>query len=226
MRVVVRTWNVFHGRTWPESGALRLEEAVRLVTHDAPALVALQEVPLWALRRLESWSGLEALAAPTKRAFLGPLAAGAQRRWPRLVRSSLSGQANALLVAPGFPVREACAVRIDLGVVERRVAQRVEVGGVIVVNAHCSQAPAFARDELERIRALLPEAGPCVVCGDLNLPGAGLPGFSAPLPGIDQVLVRGLELVQGPESWPDERRTAGGVLLSDHAPVEAEMMWP
>jgi hypothetical protein len=51
--------------------------------------------------------------------------------------------------------------------------------------------------------------------------GTGLPGFSQPLPGIDQILVRGLELVEGPSPWPNERRRSRGWLLSDHAPVEA-----
>jgi endonuclease/exonuclease/phosphatase family metal-dependent hydrolase len=47
-------------------------------------------------------------------------------------------------------------------------------------------------------------------------------GFSPPLPGsIDQILVRGLELRDGPSAWPLERRTVDGRVLSDHAPVEA-----
>ncbi|MDX6465015.1 MAG: hypothetical protein QOI27_55, partial [Gaiellaceae bacterium] len=44
--------------------------------------------------------------------------------------------------------------------------------------------------------------------------------FSEPLPGsIDQILVRGLPSTP-PVAWPEERRRAGGRLLSDHAPVE------
>ena len=31
-------------------------------------------------------------------------------------------------------------------------------------------------------------------------------GFSAPIPGVDQILVRGLELESGPTAWPKERR--------------------
>jgi hypothetical protein len=39
------------------------------------------------------------------------------------------------------------------------------------------------------------------------------------------VLVRGLTLLDAPFAWPDvRRRTEDAVLLSDHAPVEAEMM--
>jgi endonuclease/exonuclease/phosphatase family metal-dependent hydrolase len=47
-------------------------------------------------------------------------------------------------------------------------------------------------------------------------------GFSPPLAGsIDQILVRGLALRDGPSAWPLERRVVGGRVLSDHAPVEA-----
>jgi hypothetical protein len=45
-------------------------------------------------------------------------------------------------------------------------------------------------------------------------------GFSRPGPGIDQVLVRNLEIRAGPTRWPPERRERKGALLSDHAPVE------
>ena len=44
-------------------------------------------------------------------------------------------------------------------------------------------------------------------------------GFSEPIPGLDQVLVRGAEASR-PERWPEERRRLGSRLLSDHAPVE------
>ena len=47
-------------------------------------------------------------------------------------------------------------------------------------------------------------------------------GFSAALPGIDHVLVRGAPS-SAPRRWPDERRLHEGRLLSDHAPVEVEL---
>ena len=58
MSLLVRTWNVFHGRTSPPSSALHLEEMVRTVVEDGPDVVAFQEVPVWALDRLEAWSGM------------------------------------------------------------------------------------------------------------------------------------------------------------------------
>ncbi len=68
---------------------------------------------------------------------------------------------------------------------------------------------------------------PVVLCGDANLrPGEDDTydelqswGFSAPVPGIDQILVRGLPS-GAPVVWPEERRRLEGRLLSDHAPVE------
>ena len=45
-------------------------------------------------------------------------------------------------------------------------------------------------------------------------------GFSRPGPGIDQVLVRGLEVASGPTRWKPERRERDGVRLSDHTPVD------
>ena len=71
-----------------------------------------------------------------------------------------------------------------------------------------------------------------MLAGDFNLTVASsvvLPelrdwGFSEAAGGIDHVLGRGLSLVRGPTAWPEERRRRGELLLSDHAPVEAEMM--
>jgi endonuclease/exonuclease/phosphatase family metal-dependent hydrolase len=67
-----------------------------------------------------------------------------------------------------------------------------------------------------------------VWCGDLNvspersrtLRDLAADGWSAPAPGIDQVLARGLP-AEAPRAWPEARRRLGGTLLSDHAPVEA-----
>ena len=38
-------------------------------------------------------------------------------------------------------------------------------------------------------------------------------------------LVRGVELARTPSAWPAARRRVNGGLLSDHAPVEAEVTW-
>ncbi len=105
MALLVRTWNVFHGNAVPPERAAYLEEMVRLAAADGPDVVCLQELPVWALGRLEDWSGMAAVGAVAAPPRLGPL------RWPAalgrlvtganhgLLRSAVTGQANAMLVA-------------------------------------------------------------------------------------------------------------------------------
>lgn len=233
-RLLVRTWNLFHGRTFPETRRVHLERMVRLVTRDCPAVVCLQEVPVWALDHLERWSGMQSRHHVTKPALLGPLAGTLQQAGPAHVRSLFTGQANALLTARRLEIVEYGAQRLNADVRgERRVCQLARLrlprtGYVVTVaNLHATNRSARAKRELLRVERLVSPPGPVVVCGDFNVRATGLTGFSQPLPGIDQVLVRALELVEGPAAWPDERRSLpGGELLSDHPPVEAAMMAP
>lgn len=153
MRVLVRSWNVFHGRTVPPGRSAHLEQAVRLVTEDGPDLVCLQEVPVWGLGRLERWSGMAAVTDTTIRAGLGPLPLPLwlTRRLTDIhhgrLRSFVTGQGNAVLVGPRLQVQEtwgrvlndrhfrralARQERIELRVrlrwaIERRIAQAVRV---------------------------------------------------------------------------------------------------
>ena len=88
--------------------------------------------------------------------------------------------------------------------------------GVKVVNFHI----AGDREQFDRVLALAPVRS--LVAGDANLVAPEADGFSPPLEGsIDQILVRGLDLRDGPAPWPLERRVLDGRVLSDHAPVEA-----
>jgi endonuclease/exonuclease/phosphatase family metal-dependent hydrolase len=256
---MARTWNVFHGRTLPPATGSRLEPMVRLVTEDEPDLVCLQEVPVWALALLERWSGMAAFPAVTRRVRV-PLARAVTELRPQLVRSGLTGQANALLVARRHePFWAQATVRLngrDLPASglepaarrarrwrrEPRVGQAVgiTVAGSpgLVANAHLTNvASSLAELELRRLcdwLVTLAAGRPLVLGGDLNLAPAQVAAFAAlaadgwslPAAGIDHVLTRGLDVVRGPQAWPDARRRLGRVLLSDHAPVEAEMMWP
>jgi endonuclease/exonuclease/phosphatase family metal-dependent hydrolase len=152
--VLVRSWNLFHGNTKPPGRVAHLEQMVRLAVEDDPDLVLLQEVPAWALRRLEEWSGRTVVGDVAAPPTLGPIPS---TYWighaltalnPGLLRSAFSGQGNAILLAPllqveaherlvlnptGFRRRE--ARRLDLGVLarlawagERRVVQAARVG--------------------------------------------------------------------------------------------------
>jgi endonuclease/exonuclease/phosphatase family metal-dependent hydrolase len=175
MTLLVRTWNVFHGNSVPPVREAFLEPMVRRVTADDPDVVCLQELPVWSLAQLESWSGMAAVGAVAAPPRLGPV------RWPAalgravtelqhgLLRSALTGQANAVLVARRHRVvdartlvlnpsrfRRAQARWLALDLVarlawakERRVCQAVRLelsggGTVLVANLH---ATSYAADE-------------------------------------------------------------------------------
>jgi len=45
---------------------------VRLASADRPAVLCLQEVPVWALALLDDWSGMPAVGVVAQRPSLGP----------------------------------------------------------------------------------------------------------------------------------------------------------
>jgi endonuclease/exonuclease/phosphatase family metal-dependent hydrolase len=122
---------------------------------------------------------------------------------------------------------------------ERRVchAVRFEAGDrfVTVANLHASSVRDRRCQDGELLRAaVFAEAfaepnDVLVLAGDFNTVigesttfeqlASPAWGFSAPIRGLDQILVRGAQASR-PERWPEERRRVDGRLLSDHAPVE------
>ena len=229
---------------------------MRLATADGPDALCLQEVPVWALSRLEGWGGMQSFGVVASRpklisAELGRLLTELNHGF---FRSAFTGQANAILLAPALrPVgkdsivlnprsfRRAEAKRLGLDfrtrlgwAKERRVCQavRMEADGrfLSVANLHASRVDRRCADaELQRAadfaESFAQPGDTLVLAGDFNIgPGTSetlkrLEGYSEPIPGIDQVLVKGTETL-GTEKWPPERRTVDGRLLSDHAPVE------
>jgi endonuclease/exonuclease/phosphatase family metal-dependent hydrolase len=247
MSLVVRTWNLFHGNTVPPGRRAYLREMVELVTADRPAVVCLQEVPVWALAHLQGWSGgmtsTGIVAAPPRlgSAMLGRLLTELHHG---LLRSAFTGQANAILVdrpiaggpvdggpVDGGPVDRAVTGERTLTVSsagERRVCQAVTVDGLVVVNFHVTGGVPADEQFARVVEFAEPLGDQVVIAGDANLrPGSGTAyerlralGFSAPLPdSIDQIVVRGVDATP-PRRWPDEDRRYGTRLLSDHAPVE------
>jgi endonuclease/exonuclease/phosphatase family metal-dependent hydrolase len=211
--MLVRTWNLFHGNASPSGRRAFLRAMIELVTHDRPDVVCLQELPVWALGHLERWSGMHATGAVARRPLLPVGARAVTGLHHGLLRSAVTGEAEAILTRASARDLGAHVVGEER---VRRVAHAVDVDGVTVVNFHIDGDHA----QLERVVALAPERA--VVAGDANLVSAGADGFSPPLAcSIDQILVRGLELLDGPSAWPVEQRTVAGRVLSDHAPVEA-----
>jgi endonuclease/exonuclease/phosphatase family metal-dependent hydrolase len=102
--LLVRTWNLFHGNAKPPERRAFLEEMVRLATRDRPDVVCLQEVPVWALRRLGEWSEMRVVGAVAAPPTIGPVPSTPEvgrvltSLHHGLLRSAFSGQANAILL--------------------------------------------------------------------------------------------------------------------------------
>jgi endonuclease/exonuclease/phosphatase family metal-dependent hydrolase len=211
--MLVRTWNLFHGNASPPRRGAFLRQMIELVTQDRPDVLCLQELPVWALPQLEAWSGMNALGAVARRPLLPVGARAVTALHHGLLRSAVTGEADAILTRE--PARE-LGVHVVGEDRLRRIAQAVDFEGVTVVNFHIDGD----RTQFDRVVELAGERS--IVAGDANIASAGADGFSPPLTGsIDQILVRGLELRNGPSAWPLERRVVDGRVLSDHAPVEA-----
>jgi endonuclease/exonuclease/phosphatase family metal-dependent hydrolase len=259
--LLVRTWNVFHGNANPPERRGFLEEMVRLASADGPDVLCLQELPVWALSRLDDWSGMRSFGAVAARPLLGSAELGRviTELHHGLLRSALTGQANAILLGPALrqlatdsivlnppSFRRAQARALGLGkrlrlawAKERRVCHAVRASAeertLTIANLHDSSVPDWRVPDAELLRAAVfadsfAEPGDVLVlAGDFNvirehsktlelLTGPEW-GFSRPISGIDQILVRGAR-AGNVKRWPDERRRVDGRLLSDHAPVE------
>lgn len=236
MRLHVRTWNVFHGNADPPRRNGYLRAMIDLALEDGPDVLCLQELPVWALARLDRWSGMTTFAAVTRRPLrLGPLSRWLTRAHQGLFRSALAGQANAILVTSGHPVELLGEMQISEGRRERRFVHAVRLTGepsIVVANLHATndyRDPVVPRAEAARAQAFvdgLAEPGEAVVlAGDFNVADPELRGFSAPGKGIDDVLVRDARAIEV-TIWPRERRTRDGVVLSDHAPVDCVVEVP
>jgi endonuclease/exonuclease/phosphatase family metal-dependent hydrolase len=144
--------------------------------------------------------------------------------------------------------RRVQARQLELGLLARiawgkegRVCQAVRIGdaarSVVVGNVHATSYPPDERlADAELLRAFVYVDGlarpdeAVAIAGDFNVTfdrsrtlrdvTGSTWGFSRPGPGIDHVLVRNLEIREGPTRWPLERRARGFATLSDHTPVD------
>ena len=131
MGLLIRSWNIFHGRAHPPESTLRVEETIRLASADRPDVLCLQEVPPWALGHLDEWSGLQVFGEVAARPSLGPLPIPAQlgRRLtdldPSLLRAAFSGQANAILVSAELRTLDHRALVLNDGRFRKRESRRL-----------------------------------------------------------------------------------------------------
>jgi endonuclease/exonuclease/phosphatase family metal-dependent hydrolase len=129
VRLVVRTWNLFHGNAKPPERRAFLEGMVRLASADRPDVLCFQELPVWSLPYLASWSGMTAVGAVAARPKVPP---GIGRRITELdhgfFRSFFVGQANALLLDRSLRVAERRVVVLNPFAYRRREARRLGLG--------------------------------------------------------------------------------------------------
>jgi endonuclease/exonuclease/phosphatase family metal-dependent hydrolase len=165
--LVVRTWNVFHGNAQRRERRAYLEDMVRLAAADHPDVLCLQEVPVWALRRLSSWSGMQAFGDVAQRPTLGPVPSTATLGRiltslnHGLFRSAFAGQGNAILLAAG--IRALARDRIVLNPRGFRRAQARWLGLDLVARL----AWAKERRLCQAVRGLLPD-GRAVLVANLH----------------------------------------------------------
>jgi endonuclease/exonuclease/phosphatase family metal-dependent hydrolase len=243
-RLLVRTWNLFHGNTKPPGRDAFLEEMVRLASADAPAVLCLQELPVWALRHLGTWSGMTVVTDVAHRPLPGTVEIGraVTELNHGLFRSTLTGQANALLLGADvrvlehrhvvlnpFRFRRAQARRLALGwperlawAKERRVCQAVRVRRhertLVVGNLHATSSPDKRLPDVELLRAAV------------FVDGMAAPGEPILLGGDFNVSVRSshtlAELMS--EEWGFEGATPGGIdhILVRGLHADEPLIWP
>jgi endonuclease/exonuclease/phosphatase family metal-dependent hydrolase len=170
--VLIRTWNLYHGNSWPPRRVAFLDQMIELATADDPDVLCLQEVPAWALSRFTAG---EVAARPI-------LGRSAGRRVTELhhglLRSAVAGQGNAVRVSTRLsvldrtrlilnprPFRAATARALGLGLStrlawakERRVAQAVRLRAadertMLVCNVHCTSSSDRRLPDAELLRA-------------------------------------------------------------------------
>jgi endonuclease/exonuclease/phosphatase family metal-dependent hydrolase len=216
MPIRVLTWNLFHGRSKPETPHSLLPEFAALLTSWDWDVALLQEVLPWWPVELGRAAGASARMALTSRNVLPPVQRLVAEPRPHILKS-WSGGSNAILVR-GQAIVEHRIVRLRLRP-ERRVAHGVRLeDGTWITNLHAQvHLGRHAQADLDRA-AEAPTAwaagAPAVVGGDFNLKGEPTAFGYRHLAGhwVDHVLGRGL------------RATARGHTLhrgtlSDHAPL-------
>ena len=135
---------------------------VRLICQDGPAIVALQELAVGTLPRLERWSGYSAygdVAAPARLPRnLGKIVTDLE---PTRLRSAVEGQANAILVAPGIEVTGHRTIVLNPRGYRKRVTEELGLGVVARL--------AWARERriCQALRVRLPD-GRTAVIGNLH----------------------------------------------------------
>ncbi len=224
MRIL--TWNLFHGRSVPDTRRSLLTEFGAMLTSWPWDVALLQEVPPWWPSRLGRACDAAAFAAPTSRNQLLAITRPLAEHRPDVLKS-WGGGCNAILVRGGFGGREHHRLRLRLQP-ERRVMHAVRLdSGVWVGNLHASaHVEARAVADLVRAGSVLERwarGAAIVLGGDTNVREPSIPGFvDAGGHVLDHIFARGLTV--GDPAQVLSRHDAGiDANLSDHRPVLADV---
>jgi endonuclease/exonuclease/phosphatase family metal-dependent hydrolase len=214
--MLVLTWNLFHGRSVPDTPRDLLDEFAAQLASWEWDVALLQEVPPWWPPELGRSCAASARTARTSRNWLLPATRWVAERRPDLIKS-WGGGANAILVRGERVVEH--RIRTLRHWPERRVAHGVRLGGGWwVCNLH-AQAHSEARAQADiagAAAAAVDWAGgaPVVLGGDLNTRSPHAPGFEHVAGhSVDHILVR-------PAHATAPGRTLDRGHLSDHLPVQ------
>jgi endonuclease/exonuclease/phosphatase family metal-dependent hydrolase len=217
----VLTWNLFHGRSVPETKHTLLDEFTDKISGWDWDVALLQEVPPWWPPALARAAGAEQRTVLTSRNALLPLRRWIAERRPDLVKAN-GGGANAILVR-GEEIAAHAALRLRWRP-ERRMLHGVHLAaaGIWVANVHATANPKeLARADMLRCGETVTRwAGdvPALIGGDANVPDPTVAGFNdAGGHRIDRFFTRGALAVATPV------RTLERDGLSDHAPVLIEI---
>jgi endonuclease/exonuclease/phosphatase family metal-dependent hydrolase len=221
MALRILTWNLFHGRSVPDTPRELLSEFAGLIASWEWDVALLQEVPPWWPVPLARAAQASSRMALTSRTWLMPLRRSIAQRRPDLIKA-WGGGCNAILVR-GQAIAEHRMRPLRL-FPERRVTHGVRLGdGTWVTNVHTqAHVEAYARSDLDLAAATtLVWAGgaPIVLGGDCNLRGTPSADGFEHLAGnwVDHVFGRGVRAA-GPTGRM-ERPTLGSAFLSDHRPL-------
>ncbi len=239
MRVL--SWNLFHGRSAPDTPRELLAEFGDALARWEWDVVLLQEVPPWWPDPLARATGSSAArVALTSRNQLLAVRAALARRRPDLMKSN-GGGANAILVRPSAGAVVAHERHVVRRLPERRVVHAVALHGgaagalsgsgdavLWVGNLHASQADPLARARQDGAAAaawLLRRGGPDgvrVLGGDLNDREPTLRAFHVlASSSVDHICATDGVTTSAPPDRLRRARAVDGhaVRLSDHVPL-------
>jgi endonuclease/exonuclease/phosphatase family metal-dependent hydrolase len=213
MRIV--TWNLYHGRSVPNSGRSLLNEFAAALDGWEWDVALLQEVPPWWPPMLARATGAEERTQLTSRNWLLPLRRAISERNPDILKSN-GGGCNAILVR-GRPILEHRSLLLRK-VPEARWVHGVRLADTWAVNVHSQNHPEAAAlaDTRRAIEAAREWAGgtPLIFGGDVNLKRP--PAF----PGLVHLGGNHVDhLFSDGRPAADKARRLDRGTLSDHPPV-------